>query len=285
MAIHPQSQRVLQILAAGGTPIHEMTGAEGRAYYDKVLLENNPISIEVAREGLDSRYEADLEHIEFSPSTARVLGPTAAVEAFEKLVQGHIDPQDGTPPPPLLKPVTLPGDITAARWMLVTLADEYTEKALKLVTSSGAVHAKITIRPREVVISSVEFRITVVSIDENELRFSAPSDRARFKIVTRGLVSGEEGSPEWFADTQAIQSMVQDNLKVFVDQDQVLEGSHEGRVVYLGLERDEWRELLSATYPRFEQVCREVSTELWVKLQTDDRVMLTATPKPNGGKQ
>ena len=49
MAIHPQSRRVLQILAAGGTPIYEMTGAEGRAHYDKVLLENNPISIEVAR--------------------------------------------------------------------------------------------------------------------------------------------------------------------------------------------------------------------------------------------
>jgi acetyl esterase len=48
MEIHPQSQRVLEILAAGGTPMNEMTGPEGRAYYDKVLLENNPITIEVA---------------------------------------------------------------------------------------------------------------------------------------------------------------------------------------------------------------------------------------------
>ena len=48
MEIHPQSQNVLKILAAGGTPMNEMTGPEGRAHYDKVLLENNPITIDIA---------------------------------------------------------------------------------------------------------------------------------------------------------------------------------------------------------------------------------------------
>ncbi len=238
------------------------------------------IDIEIDREHQDARYEADLENIEFRPSRARVLGPTEAVQAFERLVQGHIDPQDGTPPTRLMKPVILDGDLTAAQWVLVTLADE----DLELVTSSGDVWAKIPIRPREIEISSIEFGITVVSIAQNDVRFGAPSDRARFKIVTRGLISGEEGSPEWTSDRQAIKAMVQDNLKVFVDQDQVLEGSHEGLVVYYGLERRMWRDLLSASYPRFEDVCRDPATDLWVELETNPKVLLTATPEPNGGR-
>jgi acetyl esterase len=48
MEIHPRSQRVLEILAAGGTPISDMTDPEGRAHYDNVLLDNNPITIAIA---------------------------------------------------------------------------------------------------------------------------------------------------------------------------------------------------------------------------------------------
>jgi len=49
MPIHPQSQRVIELLAAGGTPLHEMSAVDARARYDAVLLENNPVTIEVAQ--------------------------------------------------------------------------------------------------------------------------------------------------------------------------------------------------------------------------------------------
>ena len=194
-------------------------------------------------------------------------------------MESHTAAQDGATLIPLLNSVTLAGTLTAAQWVPVTLADEN----LELVTSSGDVWAKIPIRPRQVGISSVEFGIKVVSMAQNTLRFSAPSERARFKIITRGLVAGEEGSPEWVADRQAIKSMVEDNLNVFVDQDQVLEGSHEGLIAYWGLDNQRWRDLLSETYPRFEDVCRDPQSDLWVELQTDPKVLLTATPQPNGG--
>ena len=49
MTIHPQSQHVLELLAAGGTPMNQMAASEARAYYDEVLLENNPVTIDVAQ--------------------------------------------------------------------------------------------------------------------------------------------------------------------------------------------------------------------------------------------
>ena len=56
------------------------------------------------------------------------------------------------------------------------------------------------------------------------------------------------------------------------------------RVVYHGLENRMWRDLLSETYPRFADVCRDPATDLWVELETAAKVLLTATPEPNGGR-
>lgn len=244
----------------------------------KVRLE--PWMVGVVEDDLGVRYEADRERISFRPAEVVVRGPRAEVESLAAALaapQPSAGPDGG--PRSLLAAVRLGAGGSGVRVLEVSLARELSDAGLALVQ---AVLVDVPVVPREVELGEIDVPITLPSFGGNgppTRLFQPPSEDARFRIVTRGLVSGEEGAEEWIADKQALRDFVRDRLRVFVDVDRIAADSRVGVVDFHGL--GPWREELPKVNGRFQEACQDPTSELFVELQTESEISLTEIPPRN----
>lgn len=256
-----------------------------------VLVENHlrreielvPSMVQIVTKDLDSRYVVDPARILFRPSSVFVRGPVKAVEELERLVELHYagtPPEEG--PPHVLEPVTLGERDTERRSAKCGLAAHLRAQRLEM---EGQVEVDVPISHRRVELLAIETPIRVVHLDpsvEPKRAFEPVSEAARFKIIARGLLSGEQGSAEWIADSVAIRDFVIERLRAFVDADRIPPGSKVGTVVAVGLEN--WRDRLPEVADRFRAACKDERSELRVELETSRDVHLVETTTSGEGE-
>jgi len=226
--------------------------------------------ISVLSDQLDPLYEVDDDHLTF-PSTLTVRGPGRVVSGEELELR--------------LAEVTIPRDCIDDIDLTLALHPELVEQGLELI---GTHQVGIPIRPLEVDVGTLEdMEIILVDLvegnDSDALeRFARPSDRARFHLYVRGVLTEEEANPE-SPVRKRLRTFVRENLHVFIDVGRLGEGSKSGLVEWHGLQ--DWREKLvefDDQFTRLESHPNPDDLELRVVLESHAEVVLTENKTENG---
>lgn len=177
-----------------------------------------PEHLRVDASALDPRFRPDLENARFQPAEITVVGPEEAVRRL-----------DGPDVPLALAPIALSKEDTAYRREKVELDVELVKRRFAL---DGAAAVQVTVpivdalRP----LGFVEKDIQLVALEpvgpngrttgEGRAWILPPaSRRARFSLRGVGIVpeGTAQDSPDWEARIAAVQALVRERLRVFVD--------------------------------------------------------------------